>query len=405
MGAITFSARAVDAFLDPLIGFAIDRTSTRHGRFRPYLFVLAVPFGLAAYLAFSTPPSSFPVAYAGLTFALLMLLFSAINVPYCSLGAALTPNPLERVSINSYRFALAQVGAALPLLFLPTLAAALGGKAGNGFGRGMGVLGAAAAGMWFLCFFGTRERVHQAEAVGKGRSPVADLRDLAGNGQWQIVAAEKFVILIAAVLRGGATPYYVQYVMGGAVSLEFLFGGQKVAALLGCIAAPLVTRRWCSLRVYRTLGAAGALAMAAVSGVTRPAWVYGLSFVSAFLVHLCVPISWGMAADAVDFVELQSQKRLTGLAFSCMLFILKLGMATGGAVLGWVLAASGYDATAETQSPEAVRAIMLSFTWYPCLGYLVVVALLSRYRLDEERCVSIAKALEDRRKEDRRSDV
>lgn len=405
MGAITFCARVVDASVDPLIGAAVDRTSTSHGRFRPYLLALALPFGAAAAAAFSTPPAAAPVAYAGLSFAVLMILFSAINIPYCALGAALTPDPKERISINGYRFTLAQVGGALPLLWLPGLAASFGGKENNGYGRGMAVFGALAAGMWLLCFFGTKERVRQAEASGKGRSAGADLRDLAKNGQWRLVAAEKFIILIAAVMRGGATPYYVRWVMGEGGSLEFLFGVTKAASLLGCMMAPLVTQRVCSLKAYRVQCALGALMMGAIAFVRRPVWVYVLSFFSSLFVSLCVPISWGMAADAVDFVELETGNRLTALAFSCMLFILKLGMATGGAMLGWVLAASGYDSAAETQSPEATQAIVLLFTWYPCIGYLGVAALMTLYRLNSNRCVIIAKALAEKRKNTDWSDV
>ena len=106
VGTLFLVVRIFDAVTDPLMGALTDRTTSKHGRFRPYLLWLAVPFGLISILAFSTPDLSDQgkVIYAFFTYGLLMAAYTAINIPYCALGGVLTADPKERVSIQSYRF-------------------------------------------------------------------------------------------------------------------------------------------------------------------------------------------------------------------------------------------------------------------------------------------------------------
>ena len=82
-----------------------DRTSSRWGRFRPYLLFLAVPFGVIGILTFLTPPfgQTGKIVYAFITYALMMLLYSAINVPYASLLGVMSPDPADRNTLATYR--------------------------------------------------------------------------------------------------------------------------------------------------------------------------------------------------------------------------------------------------------------------------------------------------------------
>src|SRR4051794_435927 len=106
-GYILLGARLWDAFFDPVMGVMADRTRTRWGRFRPWILMTAVPWGVVMYLAYATPKGFSPnaiIAYALITNILLMTLYSANNMPYSALGGVMTSDSYERTSLNSYRF-------------------------------------------------------------------------------------------------------------------------------------------------------------------------------------------------------------------------------------------------------------------------------------------------------------
>jgi len=108
-GTIMLIARIWDMVSDPVMGIIADRTNTRWGKFRPYLLWMALPYSVLAVLTFTTPdlgPTG-KVIYAGVTYLLLMTVFTAINLPYSSLGAVMTSDSYERAGLNSYRFIFA----------------------------------------------------------------------------------------------------------------------------------------------------------------------------------------------------------------------------------------------------------------------------------------------------------
>lgn len=102
-------SRILDAVTDPTIGIIADRTKSRWGRFRPYILFGAIPFGFVGILSFSTPDFSLSakIVYAFITYNLMMILYTVINIPYSSLLGVLTPNSQERTKISSLRFIFA----------------------------------------------------------------------------------------------------------------------------------------------------------------------------------------------------------------------------------------------------------------------------------------------------------
>ena len=109
MGTMFLAVRLLDTVTDPIMGVIADNTNTRWGKFRPYLLWFAIPFSVIFVLAFITPDlsESGKLTYAYLTYALLMVLYTVVNIPYCALGGVITSDSQERVSANSYRFFIA----------------------------------------------------------------------------------------------------------------------------------------------------------------------------------------------------------------------------------------------------------------------------------------------------------
>jgi glycoside/pentoside/hexuronide:cation symporter, GPH family len=104
---IMLTVGLVAAFLfNPIIGAIADRTKSRWGKFRPWILFTAVPLGVIALLAFSTPDFSYKgkVIYAAVTYSLLLLMYASNNLPYSALSGVITGDMAERNSISSIRF-------------------------------------------------------------------------------------------------------------------------------------------------------------------------------------------------------------------------------------------------------------------------------------------------------------
>jgi Na+/melibiose symporter-like transporter len=112
-GTILLLARVIDAFIDPTVGILADRTNTRWGKYRPWVLWTAIPFGLFFVLAFTTPDISekWKIIYAGVTYTLLMAMYSFNNTPYSALHGVMTSDIKERTSIASIRFVFAMAAA------------------------------------------------------------------------------------------------------------------------------------------------------------------------------------------------------------------------------------------------------------------------------------------------------
>ena len=101
VGTMMLVTRVLDAVADPVMGTIADRTQTRWGHFRPYLLWFALPLAAAGVITFTTPnfgPSG-KLVYAYVTYCLLMLLYTAVNIPYSALLGVMTPNSIERLSL------------------------------------------------------------------------------------------------------------------------------------------------------------------------------------------------------------------------------------------------------------------------------------------------------------------
>lgn len=103
MGTMFLLVRLLDAITDPIMGAIADATSTRWGRFRPWLLAICIPFAVSCVLVYSIPDftETGKIYYAVGAYIFMTLMYTAINIPYCSLGAALTSDPRENLSLQS----------------------------------------------------------------------------------------------------------------------------------------------------------------------------------------------------------------------------------------------------------------------------------------------------------------
>ena len=182
MGTLFLVSRVLDAVTDPLMGLLVDRTRTRHGQFRPFLLWGAIPFGIVCMLTFYTPDFSAngKIIYACVTYILLTLVYTFVNVPYCAMPGVITADPKERHALQSWRFFLAAAGSlAISGIALPLVGIIGRGNEQLGYFGAMCVLGLSGVVLLYVCFFTTKERY--VFDVQPGSSVSKDLKLLLGN--------------------------------------------------------------------------------------------------------------------------------------------------------------------------------------------------------------------------------
>ena len=423
VGTMFAVTRVWDSFFDPVVGAFADRTSSRWGRFRPYLLFLAVPFGLIGVVTFLTPPfdNTGKIVYAYVTYALMMMVYSAINVPYASLLGVMSPDPSHRNTLATYRMTFAYLGSFIALLLFMPLVNAFGGGDVNGptrlwftapqFGWFMAVVVIAAicVVLFLACFALTKERVEPIKH--EKTSLKTDFRDLVHNKPWWILLGAGVSSLVFNSIRDGATVYYFKYYVDetavGNISilgLPFVLSGiylgvGQAANIVGVILAAPVSNRIGKRNTFIS-----SMALATVFSVIffwfNKDQLY-LIFVFQILISICAgsifPLLWSMYADCADYSELRTGNRATGLIFSSSSMSQKFGWAFGSAITGWMLAQFGFKANA-VQSAETIQGIKMFLSILPAVGALLSLVFIYFYPLSESKMKKITAELQEKRK-------
>ena len=383
---LLISVRMLDAVADPVMGLVTDRIETRWGRYRPYLLVMAVPFGVSVFLTFTTPDLSYnlKLAWAYATYTLVMLVFTMVTIPYISLIGVLTSDPKERLSANGYRLFFAKIAAFLVTIAVPVLAEAWGGgHLARGYQLAMGLMGLLATVMFLFCFFTTTERVrHQVD-----RKPLKEQFGLLlRNDQWLLLCAVCVIGTVGYVVRGSVAAYYAKYYLGGdAKMLSAFLATGVVAAILAMVASTWITKRYCKIALFRwSQLAVGVLSLAMyfLVGPGDVAAAFVFYFLICFIVDLHAPVFWSAIVEAVDYGHARSGKRVAGLSMGGISFFQKAGMGIAGAIVGWLLAWFQYVPD-QPQSPAALNGIALMLTIIPGLFHALMGAVMFWYRITD----------------------
>jgi GPH family glycoside/pentoside/hexuronide:cation symporter len=401
VGTMLLVTRIADAVADPVMGAIADRTKTRWGHFRPYVLWFALPLAVAGVLTFTTPNlgGGAKIVYAYVTYALLMFLYTAVNIPYTALMGVMTPNSVERTSISSIRFIGAFTAGVFVQYFTLKFVQVFGqGNETRGWQLTMVLYGVLAVILLALCFASTRERV--VPPPQQDSNLKRDLRELFGSRAWLVLVGVLLLILAAFVIKGSASAYYFKYF----VKREDLLGPFLVSnglAFLAAVSMASYLAKWLGKKpLFMMAIGIGALVTAGF-WVPRPldiGLMFALQIVSSFVIGFNSPLVFAMFADAADDAEWRTGRRSTGLVFASAIFSTKIGVAIGGWMFGLILAYFGYVANV-AQTARSLHGIILSVSWIPCALMVLATAVMQFYPLDEALMVKIEAELKARRGE------
>ncbi len=399
-GTIMFIARIWDMVSDPLMGVISDRTRTRWGKFRPYILWGALPYSVLAVLAFTTPDldQTGKVIYAAVTYLLLMTAYTAINLPYSSLGAVMTSDSMERTSLNTYRFVCAFIGQLIVSGLALTLALYFGqGDNARGYRLTVTLFAVISFVLFMVTFFTTKERIQPPRA--QQDSLRKDFKVLLANRPWVILAVVGVVSFVMFALQNLSVAYYFKYYIGREESVQLFNVVGSIALIVALPLSKPLARRFGKKNVFigSSILSGTSFVLLYLPGADNIGWIYALNIVGKMAYAPAVPLLWTMIADAADYAEWKDGRRATGLFFSAATFAQKGGWGIGGALAGWLLAAYGYVEQATQQTAFALTGIKLLISVFPGVLYVSCAAALIFYTLDEATCATMKRELEERR--------
>ncbi|QCK14928.1 MFS transporter [Mangrovivirga cuniculi] len=417
VGTMFLVTRIWDAANDPIMGVISDRTTTRWGKFRPYLLWVAVPFGLIGVLTFTTPElnESGKLVYAYVTYTLMMMVYTAINVPYGSLMGVMSNDGDQRTSLASWRF----IGAFSGGLFVTATANSLieyfskGSSEADGFHVTITIYAIVAVVLFILVFLGTRERVIPEQE--KSGTLKDDVKDLWKNKPWFIMLGANISTLIFISMRDGSILFYFKYVVGDQVvnvfgntyewssaNLSSAYMSIWLATnIVGVVLAKPLSSRFGKKNTFIL----SALTSAIFSFIfffvdsNQIFTIYGLNILLGISSGIVLPLGWSMYADIADYSEWKTGRRATGLVFSSGSMSQKFGWTIGGALSGWMLSAFGFEPNVE-QTETAILGIRLMISVIAGLGALMAFLFIRSYKLDESTMSKVKQDLVEEKEKD-----
>lgn len=399
-GTLLLVARFWDAIFDPIMGIVADKTNTKWGKFRPWILWTAVPFGIMGFLTFLTPDLSVSgkLIYAYVTYLVLMMVYSANNLPYSALSGVMTGDLGERTSLSSYRFVCAMIaqmiiqGLALPLVNYFGQ-----GNSAKGYQWTMGIFSALAVFLFLITFVSTKERIQPAP---NQKSTIREhFADLFKNGPWIVMFVFTLILFITLSMRGSVVLYYFRYYVGQ----EDLFGLFNVLATIATIIGIFFSKGLAMKYGKRNVfigGLIGTTFFTALFVVIPPNAIYEMfatEILRQFSYGFTIPLLWAMMADVADFSEWKNKRRATGIIFSAIVFGLKAGLGFGGAITGYVLALYGYVPNV-AQNQGALTGIKLTMSIFPAVTFGICVICLFFYKINKQMEITITEELKERRK-------
>jgi glycoside/pentoside/hexuronide:cation symporter, GPH family len=426
--ALTLIVGLVAAFaFNPIMGAIADRTKTRWGKFRPWILWTAVPLGVVSLLAFKAPEFEAyqsNVIYAVVTYALLLMLYAANNLPYSALSGVITGDMKERNSMSSYRFVAVMFAQFFVQVFMYNFIIKAGGGTDAaamkvGISKVMTVLAIIGTVMLVICFLTTKERI--VPKPEQKSSLKEDLSDLFKNKPWVLMLIVTTLVFITLAMKGGSYVYYFENYVNKTELTAFLEpfkkflptfendtslglgvfnGGGILVGLVGIMISPWFTNRYGKRNVFMASLFISTLFI--IFFYFFPPKSIAIIFVAqilhGFFYGISTPILWTMIADVADFSEWKNNRRATAIIFSAMMVGLKAGLSIGSSLVSWILGKYNYVANSTTgQTDTAITGTKMLVSIYPAIPFLIAVVLLFFYEINKAKEIQIEADLKQRR--------
>ena len=373
-------SRFWDAINDPIIGGLSDKTHTRWGRYRPWLLFAAPLTALVLILTFWAHPDwsqTHKIIYMAVTYCILVLGYTCVNIPYGTLCGAMTQNMTERAQINTSRSVSAMIAIGIiNIITIPLIEWLGNGNARQGYLLIAILYGTIFAVCHIFCFAKTKEVV---EVPVSQKIPLRlQLQAVAKNKPYLLALLGQVLFGFILYGRNADLLYYFTYVENDAVLFTYYSMAIIIPSIIGAACFPKVfqltsNKGWAGITI---------IALFFFSPVTSPIPFYLFAALSQFFFSGFNTAIYAIIPDCVEYGEWRTGIRNDGFQYAFISLGNKIGMALGTALLALSLGWAGYEAN--TTQNEAVVAIMRhSFSTIPGILWVVTALALFFYKLDK----------------------
>ncbi|MEI3340724.1 MAG: MFS transporter [Eubacterium sp.] len=398
-GLMLFS-RFWDAINDPIVGGLTDKTKSRWGRYRPWLLIASPITAVLLILAFWAHPdwsNTSKIIYMVITYCLLVLGYTCVNIPYGTLCGAMTQNIDERAKINTSRSVAAMVAIGIiNIITVPLISKFGSNSAKEGYLMVAVLYGCIFTACHFFCFSKTKEVVSIPEK--EKISVKVQLKAVLQNKPYLLALVGQILFGVTLYGRNADILYYFTYVEGSA-SYYTIYSM--------CIIVPSIVGAACFQPVFKKTNNKGRAAsiFAFLTGISMFCLFFFNVRESAVLFYVVAAIAqfffsgfntaiYAIIPDCVEYGQWKTGLRNDGFQYAFISLGNKVGMAVGTALLAGMLGKFGYVAN-QAQNAAVLSIMKHAFTTIPGLLWIVTAIVLFFYRLNKKRYNEIVEDLKN----------
>lgn len=388
VGFIMMISRVFDGISDLLVGYLIERTKSPYGKTRAWILRMIIPYFVCGVAIFSVPTNMSDMLkyiYIFLVYNLtITVVYTSINLPYGALSTLMTQDSYQRSVLVIFRMLGATAGGTLVMMGVLPMVHYLGNDQ-MAWTITAAIISAIACLGFFCTFFFCHERVVSAPMTEAKGNTLKAIKKIMMNKYWVMLTIAMLFVCAADIVSGNASAYYCRYYLQDDTLIGTLSAISNVCKVAGMIlVVPIMLKK---LGKRNSLMIAAALIVAAnLSRTLAPYSVelnYVISAICGFGSGFTYTCLFAMIPDFVEYSEYRDYERHEGLVYSSVSFASKVAGGLGVLVSSFVMNFGGYVNGAESQSEQAMNAILAAHTIIPPIMFIVAIVALSCYKLDK----------------------
>lgn len=413
IGSLIAASKLLDGVSDIFFGVLIDKTSTKMGKARPWMFygyfgcaiclvaIFCIPANISAFARYTWFFVAYTVLNAGF--------YTANNIAYSALTALITKNNQERVEMGSIRFMFAFGTSMLIQTITISFVAAFGG--GAAAWRTVAIIYAVVGLIANTISVMSVRELSPEELAGNEINPVVydkqikegELEQVAeelkgealtGEEKYSLGAAFKLLVqnkyylmivvsyllmqIYSATLNMGI--YFMSYVLKNANLLGVFSWAINIPMIVGLLMTPMLVQKWGGMfrlnKMGYIIGSLGRILVVVAGYMGSVPLMLASTAIAALGMSPLQGNMNALIATCSEYTYLTTGKRVDGTMYSCTSFGTKVGGGIGTAVAGWLLALSGYVGGAKVQSAACMNMLHILYLWMPMVLTILITLIL-----------------------------
>jgi len=408
-GFMFLIVRLVDVLWDPFVGAFVDKHNPKLGKYRSYLIFGGIPLTGLAILTFWSGFSG-QLWYAYITYVVMSLSYTLVNVPYGALNASLTRDTDEITTLTSVRMFMANLGGLAVQFALPAIIQHF--SPNNDWSKpasspvwftAMAIYALVGFGLLLFCFSQCKERVVMEQEKNQNVKYADLFTEFIHNRPLRILALFFITAFAMMAVSGSVSPYYMQYNVGHQEAVKWFDLLGVIPAFIFLPFVPAIKKRIGKKRLFYAFLSIAIFGMAFLyiisvipSLKSNLLLIYIAQFIKSSGVIVATGYMWALVPEVISYGEWKTGKRISGVVNALTGIFFKAGFALGGAIPGFILAYVGFNKDLDSQSIFAQQGILWILVVIPAILLLLAMFIISKYELEDSVIDKINREIEEK---------